>query len=185
MVGSSLFSFLLIFVQKFVVILVSSWEEVNSSALLAILSPVCFIYFCSDFYCFFFNLSLVMFFPSFSSSFRCKLDFLIWDFSVSWGRLVLLWSSLLKLFLLCPTGVESLGFHFHLSPVIFISSLFSSMTHWLVAHCLASMYLWTSQFFTVIDFIFSLKMLDMILTSCDQSGECSMCIWKECTLLLA
>ena len=90
---------------------------------------------------FFFNLSLVMFFPSFSTSFRCKLDFLIWDFSVSWGRLVLPWSSLLELFLLCPTGVESLGFHFHLSPVIFISSLFSSLTHWLFSSTLSSLHI--------------------------------------------
>lgn len=40
------------------------------------LQSVSFI-FALIFIVFFFNLSLVMFFPSFSSSFRCKLDFLI------------------------------------------------------------------------------------------------------------
>ena len=41
----------------------------------------CFIYFCSDFYAFFPSTDFVFFCSSFSSCFKCRIRFFIWDFS--------------------------------------------------------------------------------------------------------
>ena len=86
---------------------------------------------------------------SFSSCLRYKVRLFIWDFLISWGRHLSLWTSLLELFLLHPIDFEKLCFHFFfLSTHYLISSLISSLTHWvfLVRCCLVSMCSFSSHF---------------------------------------
>ena len=73
---------------------------------------------------------------------------------VSWGRIALLSTSLLELLLLHPLGFGLSCFHCHLFLGIFWLPLW--FLQWslgyLVAHCLAFMYLCFTAFFPVIDF---------------------------------
>ena len=85
---------------------------------------------------------------SFSGCFRCKVR-LFEIFLVSWGKIVLLYISLLALLLLHPVGFGSSCFRCHLSLGIFWFPLWflQLSIDYLVTYCLASMCLCFLQFF--------------------------------------
>ena len=73
-----------------------------------------FIYFCSDLYDFFLSTNFGDFVLLFPVVLGVKLGCLFDVFLVSWGRIVLLWTSLLELLLLHPISFELSCFHCHL-----------------------------------------------------------------------
>ena len=77
---------------------------------------------------------------SFSSRFRCRVNYLFDLFLVSWGVPVLLWTFPLALLLQCPTGFGLLCFHFHLFLCIFWF-LISSVICWLFRSVLFSLHM--------------------------------------------
>ena len=74
---------------------------------------VCFIYFCSDFYYLFLLLTFGFPFLLFLIALGVKLGCLFDVSLVSWGRVVLLWTTLLALLLLNPIGFGLLCSHFN------------------------------------------------------------------------
>ena len=127
-----------------------------------------------------------------------KLGCLFNVFLVSWGRIVLLLTSLLEMLLLHPIGFE-LCFHCHLFPGFFFISLFiSSVTCWLFRNVLLNIHV----FVFLIVFFFSCKWYlvsilvvredawyDFNFLKCTEvwfvtqdfvyPGECSICTWEE------
>ena len=104
-------------------------------------------YFCCDLYDFFPSTTLG-FVCSFSSWFICKVR-LLEVLLISWGKLVLLWTSLLEMLLLCPIGFGSSCFHFHVSRYFWFPFL-----QWFIG-CLVAYYLSnTCLFFLVFFFTF-------------------------------
>ena len=109
----------------------------------SLISALTFYNFCDLFVC------LLFFLVALIERFRF-IWCLIWYFLlVFWGRLVLLYTSHLELLLLHPIGFELLCFCCHLFLGIFLISLFISL--WLLGYleacCLASMHLYSLQFF--------------------------------------
>ena len=106
------------------------------------------LYFCSNLYDFFPSTNFEEFFPSFSRCFRCKVRFLFYVSLVTWGRLELVWTSLLALLLLNPIGF-ALCFHCHLFlGIVWISFFIFSVICWLFRSMLFSLHvLWLLFFF--------------------------------------